>query len=79
MLTELEVIGADGVEGTVAGIIAPLPAGDIAEGPIAFMAVTLAKTLAKIVGRGLQSRNGNCTTNCGSSAASIYIVVAITR
>ena len=47
LVPETVVVGADGVEGTVAGIIAPLPAGDIAEGPIAFMAVTLAKTLAK--------------------------------
>jgi hypothetical protein len=33
------VVGAAGVEGTVAGSIAALPARDTAEGPTAFMAV----------------------------------------
>ena len=45
MLTEFGVVGADGVEGTVAGIIAPLPGGDVAELPIALAAITLAETL----------------------------------
>ena len=39
------VVGTVGVEGTVAGITAPLPAGDAAELPIAFVAIIRAKTL----------------------------------
>jgi hypothetical protein len=35
---ETVVVGVDGVEGTVAGIVAPLPAGDEADLPKAFMA-----------------------------------------
>jgi hypothetical protein len=34
LLPKIAVVGAYGVEGTVAGIIAPLPAGDAAESPI---------------------------------------------
>ena len=45
LVPEFTVVGADGVEGTVAGIIAPFPAGDSAELPIAFVAIILAKTL----------------------------------
>ena len=41
LLPEIEVFGADGVEGAV-GIAAPFPAGDAAEEPIALVAVTLA-------------------------------------
>jgi hypothetical protein len=39
------VVGADGVEGAVAGSTAPLPSRDAAEGPTAYVAVTIAKTL----------------------------------
>ncbi len=39
------VVGAAGVEGTVAGITAPLPAGDAAELPIALVAIIRAETL----------------------------------
>jgi hypothetical protein len=35
---EIEVVGAAGVEGTVAGIIAPFPGGDATPMPIAFIA-----------------------------------------
>jgi hypothetical protein len=42
LLPETVVVGVDGVEGTVAGIVAPLPARDEAELPIVFVAVTLA-------------------------------------
>ncbi len=38
LLPETVVVGAAGVEGAVAGIIAPLLAGDEAELPKAFMA-----------------------------------------
>ncbi len=38
LLPEIKVDGDDGVEGTVAGIIAPLPASEKAELPMAFMA-----------------------------------------
>ena len=41
LLPEIEVVGAAGIEGAVA-IIAPFPAGDAAELPIAFVAATLA-------------------------------------
>ncbi len=44
LLLETAVVGAYGVEGTVAGIIAPLPGGDSAESPIAFVAIILALT-----------------------------------
>ena len=42
LLLETVVVGADGVEGTVAGIAAPLPARDAAELPIALVAIILA-------------------------------------
>ena len=42
LLPEIVVVGAAGVEGTVADSVAPLPAGDAAELPIAFVAITLA-------------------------------------
>ena len=42
LVPELTVVGAYGVEGTVAGIIAPLPARDGAEMPIALVAIILA-------------------------------------
>ena len=47
LLPKFEVVGADGVEGKV-GIIAPFPAGDAAEEPIAFIAFILALTPAPI-------------------------------
>ena len=47
LLPENVVVGADGVVGTV-GIIAPFPAGDAAEEPIAFIAFILALTPAPI-------------------------------
>jgi hypothetical protein len=42
LLLEIASVGAYGVEGTVAGIIAPLPARDAAELPIALVAIILA-------------------------------------
>ena len=45
LLLEIAVVGAYGVKGTVAGIIAPLPTGDTADSPIAFVAIILAETL----------------------------------
>ena len=45
LLPETVVVGADGVEGTFAGSIAPLPAGDPAELPIELVAIIRAKTL----------------------------------
>ena len=45
LVPEITVVGASGGFGT-AGRTAPLPAGDAAEGPTAFVAITLAKTLA---------------------------------
>ena len=45
LLPETVVVGADGVAGTVAGIAAPLPAGDATELPIALVAIILALTM----------------------------------
>ncbi len=39
LLPEIVVVGAAGAEGTVAGITAPLPAGDVTELPIALVAI----------------------------------------
>jgi hypothetical protein len=44
LLLETAVVGAYGIKGTVAGIIAPLPEEDPAESPIAFFAIILALT-----------------------------------
>ncbi len=58
LLPEMMVTGAAGVEGTVAGITAPLPAGDAAELPIALVAIIRAKTLdptARLYGAAFKS------------------------
>ena len=45
LVPEIEIVGAYGVRGTSASIIAPFPAGDVAELPIALVAIILALTL----------------------------------
>jgi hypothetical protein len=45
LVPEFTIVGAYGVRGTSAGIIAPLPAGDVAEFPIALVAIIVALTL----------------------------------
>jgi hypothetical protein len=45
LLPEIVVVGAAGAEGTVAGIVAPLPTGDVAELPIALVVIIRAETL----------------------------------
>ncbi len=41
-VSEIEVVGAVGVEGAVAGSTAPFPELDASEGPKSLMAITLA-------------------------------------
>jgi hypothetical protein len=40
LVPETVVVGADGVEGAIAGIIAQFPSEDAVEGPTAFAALT---------------------------------------
>ncbi len=46
LLPEIEVDGAIGVEGILAGIVAPFPGEEKAELPMEFVALTFAKTLS---------------------------------
>jgi hypothetical protein len=48
LVPEFTIVGVNGTEGTVAGIIAPFPEGDSAELPIALVAIILAPTLDPI-------------------------------